>query len=174
MNIHKILRERILVLDGAMGTVLQNKELTAEDFGGTDYEGCNEYLNITRPDVVHDIHTAYLDAGADIILTNTFGGTHIVLSEYNLQDQVQAINVAAARIAHDVATAYGTSEKPRFVAGSLGPQTKTISVTGGITFDEVIAAFYAQTMGLLEGGIDLLLIETACNRRYEKLGPRYR
>jgi len=87
MNIHEILRGRILVLDGAMGTVLQNKELTAEDFGGTDYEGCNEYLNITRPDVVHDIHTAYLDAGADILLTNTFGGTHIVLSEYNLQDQ---------------------------------------------------------------------------------------
>jgi 5-methyltetrahydrofolate--homocysteine methyltransferase len=161
MDIQEILRERILVLDGAMGTVLQGKQLTADDFGGTEYEGCNEYLNLTRPDVVRDIHTAYLEAGADIILTNTFGGTRIVLSEYNLQDQVHAINVAGARLARTVAMAYSTPEKPRFVAGSLGPQTKTISVTGGITFDEVMAAFYAQTRGLLEGGVDLLLLETA-------------
>ena len=161
MDIHEILRQHILVLDGAMGTVLQNKQLTAADFGGAEYEGCNEYLNITRPDVVHDIHTAYLEAGADIICTNTFGGTRIVLAEYALQDQVQAINLAAAQIAHAAAAAYSTSDKPRFAAGSLGPQTKTISVTGGITFDEVIDAFYAQTKGLLEGGIDLLLVETA-------------
>ena len=161
MPIHDMLRERILVLDGAMGTVLQSKDLTAKDFGGADYEGCNEYLNITRPDVVHDIHAAYLEAGADIILTNTFGGTHIVLAEYGLHDQVHAINAAAARIARAAAAAYSTPDKPRFVAGSLGPQTKTISVTGGITFDEVTAAFYAQTRGLLAGGVDLLLIETA-------------
>ena len=161
MDIHEILRQRILVLDGAMGTVLQNKQLTAADFGGAEYEGCNEYLNITRPDVVHDIHTAYLEAGADIILTNTFGGTRIVLAEYALQDQVQAINLAAAQIACAAAAAYSTSDKPRFAAGSLGPQTKTISVTGGITFDEVVDAFYAQTRGLLEGGIELLLVETA-------------
>jgi 5-methyltetrahydrofolate--homocysteine methyltransferase len=161
MDIQEILRERIMVLDGAMGTVLQNKQLTAADFGGADYEGCNEYLNITRPDVVRDIHTAYLEAGADIILTNTFGGTRIVLAEYALQDQVQAINVAAAQIARAAAAAYSTPAKPRFAAGSLGPQTKTISVTGGITFAEVSDAFAAQTRGLLEGGIELLLIETA-------------
>jgi 5-methyltetrahydrofolate--homocysteine methyltransferase len=161
MDIQAILRERILVLDGAMGTVLQNKQLTAADFGGAEYEGCNEYLNLTRPDVVRDIHTAYLEAGADIILTNTFGGTRIVLAEYALQDQVQAINIAAAQIARAAAAAYSTSDKPRFAAGSLGPQTKTISVTGGITFDEVVDAFYAQTKGLIEGGIDLLLVETA-------------
>jgi 5-methyltetrahydrofolate--homocysteine methyltransferase len=161
MQIHDILRERILVLDGAMGTVLQNQDLTADDFGGVDYEGCNEVLNLTRPDVIRTIHAAYLEAGADIILTNTFGGTHIVLAEYHLQDQVHAINVAAARIAHEAARAYSTPAQPRFVAGSLGPQTKTISVTGGITFDEVTAAFSAQTLGLLEGGVDLLLIETA-------------
>ena len=161
MDIHEILRERILVLDGAVGTVLQSKELTADDFGGLHYEGCNENLNLTRPDVVQAIHTAYLEAGADIILTNTFGATRIVLAEYDLQDQVRAINVAAARLAHQAAAAYHTTAKPRFVAGSLGPQTKTISVTGGITFDEVLAAFYAQVLGLLEGGVDLLLIETA-------------
>ncbi len=159
-NIHDVLRERILVLDGAMGTVLQGKELTDKDFGGVDYEGCNEYLNITRPDVVRDIHAAYLEAGADIILTNTFGGTHIVLSEYDLQDQVHPINLAGARLAREMTDTYSTPDKPRFAAGSLGPQTKTISVTGGITFDEVADAFYAQTLGLLEGGIDLLLIET--------------
>jgi 5-methyltetrahydrofolate--homocysteine methyltransferase len=161
MDIQAILRERILVLDGAMGTVLQTKHLTAADFGGAAYEGCNEYLNLTRPEVVRDIHTAYLEAGADIILTNTFGGTRIVLAEYALQDQVQAINMAAAQIARAAAAAYSTADKPRFAAGSLGPQTKTISVTGGITFDEVSDAFYAQTRGLLEGGIDLLLVETA-------------
>jgi len=161
MDIHEILRERILVLDGAMGTVLQSKDLTADDFGGAHYEGCNEHLNLTRPDVVQAIHTVYLEAGADIILTNTFGGTSIVLAEYDLQDQVQAINLAAARLAREAAAVYHTTAKPRFVTGSLGPQTKTISVTGGITFDEVIAAFYAQTLGLLEGGVDLLLIETA-------------
>ena len=161
MDIHEILHERILVLDGAMGTVLQSKELTADDFGGPLYEGCNEYLNLTRPDVVQAIHTAYLEAGADIVLTNTFGGTRIVLAEYALQDQVHAINVAAARLACEVAAAYSTGAKPRFVAGSLGPQTKTISVTGGITFDEVMTAFYTQVLGLLEGGVDLLLIETA-------------
>src|SRR5499426_4663275 len=161
MDIHEILHERILVLDGAMGTVLQSQELTADDFGGSHYEGCNEYLNLTRPDVVRAIHTTYLESGADIILTNTFGGTRIVLAEYDLQDQVRAINVAAARVAREVATAYSTGAKPRFVAGSLGPQTKTISVTGGITFDEVMAAFYAQTMGLLEGSVDLLLLETS-------------
>src|SRR5215475_7981354 len=86
MDIHEILHERILVLDGAMGTVLQSKELTADDFGGPLYEGCNEYLNLTRPDVVQAIHTGYLEAGADIVLTNTFGGTRIVLAEYALQD----------------------------------------------------------------------------------------
>ncbi|HEY7492176.1 MAG TPA: homocysteine S-methyltransferase family protein, partial [Candidatus Tectomicrobia bacterium] len=161
MNIQELLCERILVLDGAMGTVLQSQQLTAGDFGGVEYEGCNEYLNLTKPAVVHDIHAAYLGAGADIILTNTFGGTRIVLAEYSLQEQVHAINVAGARIARTVATAYSTPGKPRFVAGSLGPQTKTISVTGGITFDAVITAFYAQTLGLLEGGVDLLMIETA-------------
>src|SRR5437763_13820381 len=117
MDIHEILRERILVLDGAMGTVLQSKELTADDFGGPHYEGCNEYLSLTRPDVVQAIYTAYLEAGADIILTNTFGGTRIVLAEYDLQDQVLTINVAAASLAHDTPVRYSKAAKHRFVAG---------------------------------------------------------
>src|SRR5256712_2316025 len=147
MDIHDLLRERILVLDGAMGTVLQNKQLTADDFGGLHYEGCNEYLNVTRPDVVQAIHTTYLEAGADIILTNTFGGTRIVLAEYDLQAQVRAINVAAARLAHAAAVPYSTADKPRFVAGSLGPQTKTISVTGGVYLYLVVGAVFAPGPG---------------------------
>jgi 5-methyltetrahydrofolate--homocysteine methyltransferase len=161
MNIQDILKERILVLDGAMGTMIQNCDLTAEDFGGLEYEGCNEYLNITRPDVIRDVYAAYLEAGADIVLTNTFGGAHIVLSEYHLEDQVYAINLAAARLLREVVDAYSTPDHPRFAAASLGPQTKTISVTGGITFDEVTRAFYDETVPLIEGGVDLILIETA-------------
>ncbi len=161
MIIRELLKERVLVLDGAMGTFLQVKPLTAADFGGPDYEGCYEHLNLTRPALLRDIHGAYLQAGADIICTNTFGGTRIVLAEYDLQHQVHAINAAAARLARQAAIEYSTPDKPRFAAGSLGPQTKTITVTGGVTFDEVIDAFREQTLGLLEGGIDLLLIETA-------------
>ena len=161
MITHELLNERVLVLDGAMGTFLQAKPLTAADFGGADYEGCYEHLNLTRPDVLRDIHGAYLQAGANIICTNTFGGTRIVLSEYDLQHKVHAINAAAARLARQAAAEHDTADKPRFAAGSLGPQTKTITVTGGVTFDEVIEAFREQTLGLLDGGIDLLLIETA-------------
>lgn len=161
MNIQDLLKERILVLDGAMGTMIQSHNLTADDFGGLEYEGCNEYLNITRPDVIRDVYMAYLEAGADIVLTNTFGGTEVVLSEYHLEDQVYAINLAAARLLRDAVDAYHTPDHPRFAAASLGPQTKTISVTGGITFDEVTQAFYDETVPLIEGGVDLILIETA-------------
>ena len=161
MIIQELLKERVLVLDGAMGTFLQDKPLTAEDFGGPDYEGCYEHLNLTRPDVLSDIHNVYLQAGADIICTNTFGGTRIVLSEYSLEHQVHAINAEAARLARQAVAMHHTADKPRFAAGSLGPQTKTITVTGGVTFEEVMEAFREQTLGLLDGGIDLLLIETA-------------
>ena len=161
MIIQELLKERVLVLDGAMGTFLQDKPLTAEDFGGPDYEGCYEHLNLTRPDVLSDIHNVYLQAGADIICTNTFGGTRIVLSEYSLEHQVHAINAEAARLARHAVAMHHTADKPRFAAGSLGPQTKTITVTGGVTFEEVMEAFREQTLGLLDGGIDLLLIETA-------------
>src|SRR5262249_751425 len=132
----ELLAERILVLDGAMGTAIQARHLTAEDFGGIQLEGCNENLVITRPDVGLDIHRGYLEVGADIIERKRFGGTPIVLAEYGLQDQVRQLNETAARLAKQATTELSTASKPRFVAGSMGPTTKAISVTGGVTFDQ--------------------------------------
>ena len=151
---------RVLVIDGGMGTSIQAKGLGPDDFGGPEYEGCNEYLVITRPDVIADIHRSFLDAGADIIETNTFGGTSVVLSEYKLAHEARRINREAAQLARRIADAATTLEKPRFVAGAMGPTTKTISVTGGITFDKLAAAYHDQAAGLMEGGVDLLLLET--------------
>ena len=160
-SIFTALAERILVIDGAMGTQLQARNLTAADFGGAEYEGCNEYLTITRPDVIEDVHRAYLAAGADIVESNTFGSTDIVLAEYGLQDQVFELNRQAVLSARRACDALSTPEKPRWVAASMGPTTRTISVTGGVTFDQLVQAFRGQTLGLLAGGVDLLLLETA-------------
>jgi len=160
-TILEALSERILVIDGAMGTQLQERQLTADDFGGAEYEGCNEYLVITRPDVIEDVHRAYLAAGADIVESNSFGSTDIVLAEYGLQDQVFELNRQAVLIARRACDAFSTPEKPRWVAGSMGPTTRTISVTGGVTFPQLVEAFRGQTLGLLAGGVDLLLLETA-------------
>jgi 5-methyltetrahydrofolate--homocysteine methyltransferase len=154
------LEERILVLDGAMGTAIQTRNLTADDFGGPSLEGCNEHLALTRADVIEQIHREYLDAGADIIETDTFGGTRIVLAEYGLDDKVYEINCAAARLARAAADAASTPHRLRFVAGSMGPGTKSISVTGGITFDDVRAAYMDQALALIEGGVDVLFLET--------------
>ncbi len=154
------LETRILVLDGAMGTMLQRAGLDAQDFGGPAYEGCNENLVRTRPDVVLGIHRAYLEAGADIIETNTFGATSVVLAEYGLQDRVEEINLQAARLARRAAQEYSTPRRPRFVAGSIGPTTRSLSVTGGITFNELRQAYYRQAAALAAGGVDLLLVET--------------
>ncbi len=162
-----LLAERIAVLDGAVGTQIQNAELTAEDFGGPALEGCNENLVITRPDVVRRIHEDYLDAGADIVETNTFGATDIVLAEYGLQDQVARINVDAARIAREAADAYSTTDRPRFVAGAMGPSTKSITVTGGITFDELRSSYRDQAFALAEH-CDMLLLETCQDTRNVK------
>jgi 5-methyltetrahydrofolate--homocysteine methyltransferase len=166
--LEELLAERILVLDGAMGTAIQARQLTAEDFGGAQLEGCNENLVLTRPDVVLDIHRGYLDVGADIIETNTFGGTPIVLAEYGLQDQVHVINETAARLAKQAATELSTTNKPRFVAGSMGPTTKAISVTGGVTFDQLINGFHDQAAGLVAGGSDILIVETQQDTRNVK------
>ncbi|MDD2898779.1 MAG: methionine synthase [Desulfuromonadaceae bacterium] len=160
-SILSALSERILVIDGAMGTQLQACNLTAADFGGAEYEGCNEYLVLTRPDVIENVHRAYLAAGADIVETDSFGSTDIVLAEYGLQDQVFELNRQAALIARRACDAFSTAEKPRWVAGSMGPTTRTITVTGGVTFDQLVQAFRGQTLGLLAGGVDLLLLETA-------------
>jgi 5-methyltetrahydrofolate--homocysteine methyltransferase len=159
-RLRALLAERILVLDGATGTYLQGRDLGAKDFGGPQYEGCNEHLVLTRPDVIRDMHEGYLAAGADMVETDTFGGTRIVLAEYGLQDRVHDINVAAARLAREACARFETPDHPRFVVGSMGPGTKTISVTGGVTFDQVTAAFAEQTVGLLDGGVDVLFLET--------------
>jgi 5-methyltetrahydrofolate--homocysteine methyltransferase len=164
------LAQRLLVIDGAMGTAIQNKDLGPDDFGGPEYEGCNEYLTVTRPDVIEDIHRSYLDAGADIIETNTFGSTPVVLAEYGLAHEARRLNRDAAIIARRVADAASTPDKTRFVAGSMGPTTKTISVTGGITFEELAADYHTQAVGLIEGGVDLLLLETSQDTLNVKAG----
>ena len=161
-ELKSLLGQRILITDGAMGTQIQARGLGPEDFGGEEYEGCNEYLNITRPDVIEDIHRGYLEAGADIIQTNTFGATALVLGEYDLAHEARRINREAAAIARraaDEATA-GDPDKPRFVYGAMGPTTRTISVTGGLTFDELAGDYHQQAAGLIEGGADVLVLET--------------
>jgi len=155
------MNRRILVIDGAMGTQLQERDLTAEDFGGAAFEGCNEMLVLTRPDVVEEIHLGYLEAGADIVETDSFGATGIVLADYGLAERAFEINRCAALIARKACDACATPERPRFVAGSMGPTTKSISVTGGVTFSALSDAFQRQALGLLAGGADLLLLETA-------------
>ena len=159
-QLKSLLAQRILVVDGAMGTSIQGKGLGPEDFGGEDYEGCNEYLVLTKPAVIGDIHREYLEAGADVLETNTFGATSVVLAEYDLAHEARRINRVAAELARQVADDVSTPDRPRFVAGSMGPTTKTISVTGGITFDELAEAYREQALGLVEGGVDLLLLET--------------
>ena len=162
-ELKSLLQNRILVIDGAMGTQIQARDLGPDDFGGADYEGCNEYLNVTRPDVIAEIHRDYLQAGADIIETNTFGATALVLGEYDLAEHARRVNRDGAAIARAVADEItdGEPAKPRFVAGAMGPTTKTISVTGGLTFDELAADYHQQAAGLIEGGADVLLLETS-------------
>jgi 5-methyltetrahydrofolate--homocysteine methyltransferase len=164
------LEARILVLDGAMGTALQGFSLGAGDFGGADLEGCNENLCATRPDVVDAVHESYLAVGCDIVETNTFGGTPLVLAEYGLADRAFELNVAAARIARAAAARHDQPGRPRFVCGSMGPTTKAISVTGGVTFAGLEENFRLQALGLMTGGCDYLLLETAQDTRNVKAG----
>ncbi len=163
--LRELLAERILVLDGAMGTMLQQRDLTAADFGGAALEGCNENLVRTRPDVVLDIHRKYFEAGADIVETDSFGGTPLVLAEYGLQAEALDLNKRAAALARQAAEEYSTPGRPRFVAGSMGPTTKAITVTGGVTFEGLLDSYYVQAKGLIEGGSDLLLVETCQDTR---------
>ncbi|YAI81481.1 MAG: methionine synthase [cyanobacterium endosymbiont of Rhopalodia sterrenbergii] len=149
----------VLVFDGATGTSLQTQNLTAEDFGGPEYEGCNEYLVQTKPEVVEKVHREFLEVGADVIETNSFGGTSIVLAEYNLADKAYDLNRKAAELAKNIAAEYSTPEKPRFVAGSIGPGTK-LPTLGHIEFDALKNSYIEQVEGLYDGGADLLIIET--------------
>ncbi|MBI4239010.1 MAG: methionine synthase [Deltaproteobacteria bacterium] len=142
-----------------MGTMIQRVGLTADDFGGKALEGCNEYLVVTRPDTIADIHTRYYAAGADIVETDTFGANRIVLAEYDIAAQAQELNRSAAALARRTADQFATPERPRFVAGSIGPGTK-LATLGQTTFDELRLSYAEQCLGLLEGGVDLFAIET--------------
>src|SRR5215467_1046383 len=154
-----ILAQRVLVIDGAMGTMNHTAPLSIEaDYLGR--ENCPEILNVTRPDVIQDIHRQYLEAGADIIETNTFGGAGIALADNKLDDRAYEINFAAAKLAREIADQFSTAAKPRFVAGSMGPTNKDLNITGTTTFAQLRGDYYTQAKGLVEGGADFLLIET--------------
>ncbi|MFQ5335542.1 MAG: homocysteine S-methyltransferase family protein, partial [Flavobacteriales bacterium] len=177
VQIYEILKERILVLDGAMGTMIQRYGLNEEDFRGERFSehaqplaGNNDVLSLSRPDIIEEIHKSYLSAGADIIETNTFSSNFISQADYGLEGACYEMNVAAARIARRVADEFNASQagKPRFVAGSLGPTNQTASLSPdvndpgfrAVTFDELRRAYKEQAEGLLEGGVDMFLVET--------------
>jgi 5-methyltetrahydrofolate--homocysteine methyltransferase len=171
--IWKLLQERILILDGAMGTMIQRYGLEEKDFRTNYFEqhlsslkGNNDLLSLTRPDIIKEIHRQYFEAGADIIETNTFSGTTIAQADYNLSSFVYELNFASAKIAKEVANEF--TDKPRFVAGSIGPTNKTASISPdvndpgyrGVSFDELVVAYAQQVNALMDGGVDLLLVET--------------
>jgi len=155
----RAVNERVVVFDGAFGTYVQGKDLTADDFGGQHLEGCNELLAVTRPDVIAEMHDEFLRVGVDAIETATFGSFSTVLAEYGIADRAYEITRAAARIAREVADAHAGDGRPRFVAGSVGPGTKLPSL-GHIGFVELRATYEEHGRALLDGGIDLFLIET--------------
>ena len=169
------IKQRVLVLDGALGTMIQQYNLTENDFRGNLYadvsqqlKGDNDVLNLTRPDIIAEIHEKYLQAGADIIETNTFNATAVSQADYGMQTHVREMNLAGARLARQLADCYTSPEKPRFVAGSVGPTNKTCSMSPDVndpafrslTFNELVLAYQEQMTALLEGGVDALLIET--------------
>ena len=160
----ELLKQRVLLFDGAMGTQLMARDLSASDFGGERTIGCNEALVLTRPDIIAEIHEAYLEAGCDVVETDSFTATRLKLDEYGLGEQTHEINYAAARIAKEAALKYSTPDRPRFVAGSMGPTGMLISssdpMLSRITFDELIVLYSEQARSLIDGGADLLLLET--------------
>ena len=176
-NINQAIQQRILVLDGAMGTMLQRYNFSEEDFRGerfkdypTSLKGNNDLLSLTQPEAIAEIHKKYFEAGADIVETNTFSGTTIAMADYNMEDLVYELNFESAKIAKQVAVEFTKQnpDKPRFVAGSIGPTNKTASLSPdvnkpeyrAITFDELRIAYKQQTEALIDGGVDVLLVET--------------
>ncbi len=155
----RALRERVVIFDGATGTNLQTQDLSADDFGGAAFEGCNEMLTITRPDAIERLHRSFLDVGVDAIETNSFGSFSVVLNEYGIPERAHELAYASATIARRVADSYATAGSPRFVAGSMGPGTK-FPTLGQISYDELSASYEELAYALLEGGVDLLLVET--------------
>ncbi len=171
----KIAKQRILILDGAMGTMIQGHSLEEMDYRGEqfanwhcDLKGNNDLLAMTRPDIIKDIHLAYLKAGADIIETNTFNANAISMSDYDMQDHVQDINLAAAKLAREAADEMSTTDKPRFVAGVLGPTSRTASISPdvndpaarNVSFDELVINYKESAKALIQGKVDLLMLET--------------
>jgi 5-methyltetrahydrofolate--homocysteine methyltransferase len=157
-NFLQTVKERVVIYDGAMGTSIQARNPGVDDFWGR--EGCNELLVLSRPDIIKDIHGSFLNVGCDVVETDTFGATRVVLAEYDLQDKTAEINIAAAKLAKEVAQQFSSKEKPRFVAGSIGPTTKLPSL-GHIKFDDMVAGYVEQAGALIEGGVDVLLVETS-------------
>jgi 5-methyltetrahydrofolate--homocysteine methyltransferase len=170
-----LLKQRIAILDGAMGTMIQRYKLSEADYRGSrfvdhpkDLKGNNELLQLTKPEVISEIHEQYLEAGADILETNTFGATSVAQDDYGLAEYSREMNVAAAKLARAACDKFSSADKPRFVAGALGPTPRTASISPdvndpaarNVTFDELKAAYYEQASGLLEGGCDLFLVET--------------
>jgi 5-methyltetrahydrofolate--homocysteine methyltransferase len=159
------LAQRILVYDGAMGTSLQKLNLTAEDYGGEKYNGCPDYLNITKPEAPATVHRSFLEVGVDVIETNTFRSNRLTLGEYGLGERTIEINMAAAQLARKLADEFSTPEQPRFVAGSMGPSGKLPSADdptlSDISYDDLVDIFREQAVGLIRGGVDVLLIETS-------------
>ena len=151
-------RERVVIYDGAMGTNIQKRNPTLDDYWGK--ENCSEVLVLSRPDIIREIHADFFRVGCDVVETDTFGGSRIVLAEFDLADRVAEINIKAAQLAKEVAEQFSTKDHPRFVAGSMGPTTKLPSL-GHISFDEMVAAYEEQALALIEGGVDILLVETA-------------
>jgi len=174
-NIRQLLKERILILDGGMGSMIQRFRLEENDYRGTQFahlpglvKGNNDMLCISQPEIIKKIHRQYLDVGADIIETNTFSSTTISMSDYGMESYIRDLNLSAARLAREVADEYTAKNpsKPRFVAGSIGPTNKTASISPdvsnpafrAISFDELKIAFKEQIAALIEGGVDLLLV----------------
>ncbi len=173
--LEKAASERILIIDGAMGTMIQRHKLDEAGYRGArfrdwarDVKGNNDLLVLTQPDIIQDIHEQYLAAGADIIETNTFNAQRISMADYGMEDLAYEINVAAARLARAAADKYATADRPRFVAGAVGPTNRTASISPdvnnpgfrNVTFDQLRAAYKEQVKGLIEGGADIILIET--------------
>src|SRR6266704_3271046 len=159
------LAHRIIIYDGAMGTNIQSYQLTAQDYGGEATEGCNEYLVLTKPSVIEEIHAGFLEAGSDVIETDSFTGSHLKLDEYGIGILTHEINLTAAQIARRLADSYSTPEQPRFVAGSIGPTGMLPSsndpLLSNITYQQLVEIFTEQATALLEGGVDVLLVETS-------------
>ena len=158
-NFLETLKERIVVFDGAMGTNIQVQNLTADDFGGPQLEGCNEYLLVSKPEAVEKVHAAFFEVGCDVVETDSFGSTPVVLAEYNIAHLTYELNFKAAQLAKRVAADFSTKDKPRWVSGSMGPGTK-LPTLGHITFRDLKAAYAEQVRGLVDGGVDMLQVET--------------